>query len=325
MIGPYETSRLMEFQKQFPDNDACISHLASRRWPDGFACPRCGHAEAWYLPGRSLLDCKQCRFQASVTSGTILHGTRLPLIKWYEALFLMATGKAEISTSDMQRLMDIRQYRTALAVIQKIRGAVAERDGRYHLAGLVEMDSSFFALHEDRRKTGKNIAVLCAVSLYRDRSGLDKPGFAWMQAVGNPSAEAVGPFLDRLRQGMPGREKEELLRAVHAHGWKAHGKVSTAASRPYYRTALSDPRHEEMLLPWIHRLVSATRAVVVESAPQMVTQRRRAYLAELCARFNRKFWEKELFDRLVETVATVAPSALPVRVPPPETASPSVT
>jgi predicted RNA-binding Zn-ribbon protein involved in translation (DUF1610 family) len=63
---------LIEFQKEFPDNEACAKHIAEQRWPGGFICPQCGHKEAWYLSKRYLFDCIICRFQTSVTAGKLL-------------------------------------------------------------------------------------------------------------------------------------------------------------------------------------------------------------------------------------------------------------
>lgn len=313
MIGPYEASRLLEFKRRFPDTGACVTHMASRRWPDGFVCPRCGHTNAWYHAARGLFDCKGCRFQASVTSGTIVHGTRLSLMQWYQILYLMAMGDAAVSTAEIQRLLNIRQYRTAWAMVRKVHAAAAERNSRYRLSGLIELDSSFFKSQDSKPGAGRNTTLLCAASLYHDRFDRDQPGFAWMQPAQAPSEDAVKKYLDQVTCGAAGREKEELLKALRTRGWQAYGKVSKAASLPYYRVVLRDPRHAEILLPWIHRLVSATKSVVTESSQDLLRKHRRAYLAELCSRFNRKFWEKELFDRLVETVIAGGPAA-----PPPE-------
>ena len=50
MSEKYKERSLIEFQQEFPDDNACAKHLAAQQWPDGFTCSRCGHKEAWYLP-----------------------------------------------------------------------------------------------------------------------------------------------------------------------------------------------------------------------------------------------------------------------------------
>ena len=49
MPKKYNERSLIEFQKAFPDNEACAKHLAEQRWQNGYVCPHCGHGEAWYL------------------------------------------------------------------------------------------------------------------------------------------------------------------------------------------------------------------------------------------------------------------------------------
>ena len=70
---------------------ACVHYLAESRWPDGYACPRCDYLEAYELSSRPVYKCKKCNYQVSVTAGTVLHGTRLPLRDWFSAAYLVAT------------------------------------------------------------------------------------------------------------------------------------------------------------------------------------------------------------------------------------------
>src|SRR3954452_15385212 len=76
-------------EAQFPDEAACARWLLEKRWPDGFRCPACGHAEAWELGRERLtLQCTACERQVSVTAGTALHGSHLPLRTWFLVLQL---------------------------------------------------------------------------------------------------------------------------------------------------------------------------------------------------------------------------------------------
>jgi ribosomal protein L37AE/L43A len=70
---------VIEFQRRFPDEDACRAYLSASRWPDGFVCPACGSSEVGGEHRRHLWQCKSCGHQASVTAGTVMHKTHLPL------------------------------------------------------------------------------------------------------------------------------------------------------------------------------------------------------------------------------------------------------
>ncbi len=73
---------LVEFQDQFPDEAHCWAYLRRARWPRGFECPRCGGRGSHFLASRRLDRCRTCRYQGSVTAGTVFHGTRVSLRVW---------------------------------------------------------------------------------------------------------------------------------------------------------------------------------------------------------------------------------------------------
>src|SRR5512133_2470587 len=75
---------LIEFQRRFPDEGACASYLADARWPDGFRCPTCGDDKGWELATKAFTrECAGCGKQTSVTAGTVMHGSKLPLTVWF--------------------------------------------------------------------------------------------------------------------------------------------------------------------------------------------------------------------------------------------------
>ena len=89
---------LLEFQGRFATESACADYLFARRWPDGFVCPGCGGGRAWLLQTKAFTyECADCRRQTSVTAGTIMHASKLPLTTWFWAAFLMATHSNGIS------------------------------------------------------------------------------------------------------------------------------------------------------------------------------------------------------------------------------------
>src|SRR5438045_8882710 len=83
---------LIEFQSRFASESACADYLFQRRWPGGFVCPGCGDGRAWLLKTKEFTyECAACGRQTSVTAGTIMHASKLPLTTWFWAAFLMAT------------------------------------------------------------------------------------------------------------------------------------------------------------------------------------------------------------------------------------------
>ena len=94
---------LIEFQQRFGDEAACAQYLIATRWPDGFVCPRCGGSKAWRLETKAwTYECAGCGRQTSVTAGTIMHHSKLPLTAWFWAAYLMATHSNGISALQLQ-------------------------------------------------------------------------------------------------------------------------------------------------------------------------------------------------------------------------------
>src|SRR3546814_17118244 len=93
------------------------------RWPDGFRCRHCGVAEAFELPRRGLWQCKGCGRQTSVTAGTVLHRTRLPLAVWFWASSLVTTHTPGLSAVPLPRQLGL-SYETAWGPRHKLRRAM---------------------------------------------------------------------------------------------------------------------------------------------------------------------------------------------------------
>ena len=95
MSRPDFPRTIVEFQRHFPDDQACTEYLFASRWPEGFVCSRCGNELAWPVAKRRLVwECAACHRQRSVTAGTVLHKTHTPLHLWFWAAYLMSNPDA---------------------------------------------------------------------------------------------------------------------------------------------------------------------------------------------------------------------------------------
>jgi len=132
---------LTEFQEAFPDEASCAAFLFERRWPDGFICPVCGNGRAAALKSRAYTyECSDCGRQTSITAGTALHRTKLPLTVWFWAAHLMSTHSNGMSARQLEDQLGLT-YRTAWLLTQKLRRSMADPD-REPLEGVVEVDQA---------------------------------------------------------------------------------------------------------------------------------------------------------------------------------------
>jgi transposase-like protein len=133
---------LREFQSKFATEEACQQYLAACRWPDGFVCPKCGDRRAYQLANLRRWQCAGCRYQVSLTAGTILHNTRTPLTLWFWAAYLMTTDKRGLSALLLQRQLALPRYETAWMILHKFRRAMINVK-REPLRGEVEVDETW--------------------------------------------------------------------------------------------------------------------------------------------------------------------------------------
>ncbi len=133
---------LISLFDRFPNDENCRKHLEALRWPSGVACTRCGDMAVSKVKGRIHWNCLGCGYQFSVTAGTIMHDSHLPLRKWFAAIYLMCVSKKGVSAHQLHRSLGMA-YRTAWYLCHRIREAMGNDafDGPT-LFGVVEVDET---------------------------------------------------------------------------------------------------------------------------------------------------------------------------------------
>ena len=137
---------IAQFEKQFPNEDACRDYLTANRWPQGVRCPRCEHEHVYALETRphhwQCHNCAVAGYRFSVLVGTIFENTNKPLRDWFRVMHMMLTSKKGISALQVYRVMGFGSYNTALLMCNKIRAALGNTEFK-QLVGYVEVDETF--------------------------------------------------------------------------------------------------------------------------------------------------------------------------------------
>ena len=138
--------KLVDFLASYGTDEACRAHLERVRWPAGPVCPRCGvvdnAVEVSTRPG--LYRCRACNRQFTVTVGTALAGSHLPLRVWYLAMSFMLSTAKPLSALSLSQHLGI-QYRTCWHLVHRLRAMLGHRiarcpigrHGRLRLAALL--------------------------------------------------------------------------------------------------------------------------------------------------------------------------------------------
>jgi transposase-like protein len=134
---------LISLIEDFGSDEKCRAYLEDLRWPDGPVCPRCEGTSISKIAARNQYECnaKECRYQFSVTAGTLIHDSHLPLWKWFLAVYLMCESKKGISAKQLQRMLSV-SYKTAWYLSHRVRDAMGDGEQPL-LTGTVEVDETY--------------------------------------------------------------------------------------------------------------------------------------------------------------------------------------
>ena len=142
---------ILEIMHRFPNQDACIEHLEKIRWGDGkTTCPHCDSTKVGRKNesqdedkvGRTgRWNCYECKASFKVTCGTVFHGTKIPLQKWFLAIALVINAKKSLSSHQLSRDLSLNQ-KTAWRMETCIRSEMAKKGGAL-LKGIIEADETY--------------------------------------------------------------------------------------------------------------------------------------------------------------------------------------
>lgn len=289
-----EPLSLIEFQRRFSTEEACLDQLFRLRWPESYRCPRCGHTQYCFHSTRKLYQCSKCKYQVSATAGTIFHKTRTPLVKWFWMIFMMTHQKSGVSMLSLQRMLGIPSYKTVWTMGHKIRKAMADRDAPYQLAGIVEMDETFLG-PQKRGVRGRGAKGKAKIVIAVESEG-DRPGFAVMKRV-----QAVNP------EQILGVSRDKVARnsTIKTDGWFAYSVLGSNGfvHEPH---VISKDKKALKQLRWVHVMAANLKGNIRGIYHGVSEKHLDRYLAEFSYRFNRRWWGAQLFNRALAACAATS-------------------
>ena len=288
---------LMELEQRFGTEQACRDYLFALRWPEGFVCPRCGGRQAWPMK-RALWQCSACLYQASVTAGTIFQDSRVPLTLWFRAMWLVASQKNGVSALGIQRVLGLRSYKTAWAMMHKLRRAMV-RPGRDRIAGTIEVDETYWGAKEEgvvgRQTEDKALVIVAA-----QEDGPKKIGRIRLRRIPDLTQATLHGFI---------RESIEPGSVVRTDGLPAYRGLE--GYRHDRVVIQGSGKSADELLPRVHTVVSLVKRWLLGTHHGAVGHDHLDYyLDEYTFRFNRRSstFRGKLFYRLVQQAVQVDPA-----------------
>ena len=284
MPRPRFPTSLIEFLDRFGSDEACYEFLRDSRYPDGFKCRRCGGAKAYDRADRWGVVCAQCTLITSVTAGTVMDNSKIPLKSWMVAAWLLVTSKRGISALELQRQLGLKSYKSAFGLLHKLRRAMVAPQ-RTKLDGAVEVDEAYFGAHGDPEQ----VTVVGAVEAH-DRG----PARCRFRVIEEATAETLKTFI---------RDAIELGATVVTDG------ATMYKGLPGYRhevQIVGKGYEPGEVLPYFHTAIGNLRAWLAGTPHGSVQpQHLQAYLDEFTFRYNRRTNLQAAFQTLLGLVPKV--------------------
>lgn len=307
---------LLSFHQEFPDEQSCINHFREKRLASGLCCSQCQNKEFTFRNGKRRFYCKSCNKSISLKSGTVMENSNLSFKSWLFCMKYMTMTKKGVSAKEMQRLLGFKRYEPVWYMMHKLRAVMGKRDDLYKLSGSVEVDEGFFestnlktqySEKEDdneskKQKRGRGSSKQAKVLVMVESKEVDqvkdkykhktdkKVGFLKMKLMPDLTMTAIN---DQVKSTM--ENQTEVL----SDGYRGYNKLKEVIKT---HLVIVEPNKSKAakLFPWVNRTISNAKKVLLGNHHNVINKVYiQNYLNEFCYKFNRRYFEDKITDRLV--------------------------
>lgn len=293
---------IFSFTAHFDSEEACRNHFKEERDKIGIICEKCGHTEHFWIKSRWSYECKHCRHRTSLRSGTIMQSSNLPFLVWYKTMFLMSTTKKGFSSKEIQKQLGLKRYEPVWAMVHKLRKAMGNRDDRYTLEGMIELDEGYFTVESSQVEKDKGI---------RGRGAAGKSNVAIMAEstpledleTGKTSKQCryfkAKVLNDHKPDNINNTVKESIDEKSIVFTDKSTSYVDIADYVELHFTEKSDKNTTTETLRWVHITISNAKRNLLGNYHKIKGKYLQLYLNEFVYKLNRRYFGDRIFERLV--------------------------
>ena len=294
---------IFSFGVQFTDEKSCRLHFKEQRDKQGVICKRCQGTDHYWLINKWSYQCKSCNSRTSLRSGTIMESSKLSFMVWYKTIFLLSTTKKGFSSKEIQRQLGLKRYEPVWAMVHKLRKAMGERDDRYTLEGMIEMDEGYFTIeasqqdHKSQKagrgsKTKSNVMVMAESTILEDiDTGKQERQCRYFKAkvLTNHKADQTD---DTLKAAID--DDQTIVFTDQSTSY-----VNIADYVEIHMSEKSNEQTTKETLKWVHIAISNAKRNFVGTYHKIKAKYLQLYLNEFVYKLNRRYFGDKIFDRLV--------------------------
>lgn len=295
---------LIDFNKNFPTEEACISYFKAKREAQDIVCARCGCVHHKWKSYRNQWECKECSHRTGLRANTVMHASKLPLITWFTAIHLITSTKKSFSAAELQRQLGVSCYQSVWEMLHKIRNVMGQRDSEYKLNGAIELDDAFFTISLDE--------VEKAEPLKRGR-GTQRKAKVLVIAESRPAEKVdnrkkVQKAVNHIKMIVIDDFKAPTLDKEVVKWINSDAEITTDDSKSYinfknlvksHTSQVVEPKNISKVLPWVHIVISNAKRLLLDIHHDIRPEFLQSYLDEFCYKFNRR--KMDVFERLMFT------------------------
>lgn len=304
--------KLLDFNRIFPDESFCEEYLRALREHAGIVCPHCGGIRHYRDRYNKRWLCASCKHVITSRSGTLFQSSKLPLMYWFTAIHLLMSTKKTFSVLEVQRQLRHKCYQPIWEMVHKIRSVMGERDFRYKLSGVAELDEAHFTMEDERegyepRKRGNGSQRKTKVLVMVKSEPVDVPkkgkkdrkaGDLRMVVIEDLEAATVKEAVNNICE----KESTEVVMDDSTAHVKANESVEKAEA------CVVKLKKGHKVLPWVHTAISNAKAILTDMYHGIRRELLQLYLDEFCYKFNRRYFGERLFERLMIAAVCCKPS-----------------
>lgn len=294
--------KLLEFNKQFGSEDDCIRYLKEQREKDGLVCPKCGGTRHIWDKYNRRWKCSGCHHVTTLTSGTVMHGSKLPLLYWFTAIHLLTSTKKTFSASELQRQLGHKRYQPIWEMLHKLRSVMGQRDSEYKLKETIELDEGYFTA-EDRTeddaplKRGIGSQRKAKVLVMVESEPVENPKKGKKnRKCGHIKMKVIQNLKTSTFKSEAGQSIDPAAKVV-MDNLPSHIGVEKVVACSERQTVPG--KEAPKILPWVHVAISNAKSLFKDMYHGIKLDFLQSYLDEFCYKFNRMYFGDKTFERLV--------------------------